>query len=408
MPRSEGCPLAFLSDLRLKVIFLAATICSHGFGAQSLSASVTEGDRKALFAQGQQDLIEHRDEAAFEVFQKLLAGGMISAPVYSNIGIACLRTGRKEEAIANLQKAQRLAPDMPGINLNLGLAYYKKQDFPNASASFSSHLAKDPDNNQARYLRALCSYFMDNYGSAANDLLSLQGAQSSIDYFFILGISLGHMKRREESERAFSKMIEVSGNTPEMHLLLAQAYLGLHDNERAEAEVGAVMSTKPQTAFAHYYRGIIHELRGQKTEALADYEAEIRISPHEAWSFEHAGNIRLEQGDAQGAADLLEAGLAQNPHTPRLLMALAKAYLHLDEPQKATPMLENAVALEPQNGSFHYQLGRAYKKLGRARESEIEMRLAARLFKDVDSKQVLSFSEEQSLKQMPSNRIAEP
>ena len=48
---------------------------------------------RALFAEGQRDLSAHRDAEARRVFHRLLAGGMKTAPVYSNLGIACLRAG---------------------------------------------------------------------------------------------------------------------------------------------------------------------------------------------------------------------------------------------------------------------------------------------------------------------------
>jgi predicted Zn-dependent protease len=159
------------------------------------------------------------------------------------------------------------------------------------------------------------------------------------------------------------------------------------------------MATKPDIPFAHYYRGIIYEARGDQAHALDDFEREASLSPQEVWAFQHAGAIRLEQGAAAGAARILRSGLDHNPHSATLMSALAKAYLRLNNLQRAIELLTDALKEEPQDGELHYQLARAYKKAGQNGPAADELRRADRLYKDADRRQVNSFSEEQRLKQ---------
>jgi tetratricopeptide (TPR) repeat protein len=383
-----------LAKLVIYLLFASlSTVATTNGGRQSNSPD------QALFQKGQQDLVAYRDSEALDIFRHLLAAGMKTAPVYSNLGIAYMRAGDFDQAVRSLDKAKQLAPALPGIDLNLGLARYRQREYALAANSFASHLERDPDSTQARFLKAVCSYMMNDYEDAAAEFIRLHDSQSSVDYFFMLGISLAELKRVSESEQAFARMIAAGGDGPEVHLLVAQADLALHDNQKAETEIAKVMAVAPDIPFAHYYRGIIYEARGDYTHALDDFEQEARLSPQELWAFEHAGAIRLEEGDATGAVRILESGRHHNPHSATLLGSLAKAYLRLNDPQRAIENLTAALKEEPQDGGLHYQLARAYQKAGMNRAASAELRLADRLYKDADRRQVRSLYEEQRLKQ---------
>ena len=48
-------------------------------------------------------------------------------------------------ALTQLQAAQRLAPKMPGIRLNIGLVYTRQADYPRAIRTFESVLRDQPE-----------------------------------------------------------------------------------------------------------------------------------------------------------------------------------------------------------------------------------------------------------------------
>ncbi len=107
---------------------------------------------KATFTQAEQDLREARYAQAEAGFHQALKLQPNYPPAYCDLGVVCLRTNRINQAILYFQTAQKLAPKLAGINLDLGLAYYQKRDFPKALPEFSAVLQSDPHNLQARYL----------------------------------------------------------------------------------------------------------------------------------------------------------------------------------------------------------------------------------------------------------------
>ena len=58
-------------------------------------------------------------------------------------------------------------PQVAGIRLNLGLAYYRQNEFLKATGPFESVVRDQPDAVQPRYLLGLCYFFADRWADAA-------------------------------------------------------------------------------------------------------------------------------------------------------------------------------------------------------------------------------------------------
>ena len=101
-------------------------------------------DPKTIAEHGQRALAEGQYAAAEHDFQRLLKLGVRSASLYSNLGVVYLRTGRFDQAISAFLKAKALAPGVPGIRLNLGLAYFRKHQFKLAASNFGESFPPTP------------------------------------------------------------------------------------------------------------------------------------------------------------------------------------------------------------------------------------------------------------------------
>jgi tetratricopeptide (TPR) repeat protein len=306
-------------------------------------------------------------------FNQLLKLGVHSASIYSNLGVVYLRTGRFDQAIQVLLKAEALAPDVPGIRLNLGLACYRKHQFKLAASYFGDVLVSEPANFQARYLKGICHFLVDDFPAAIAAFEPLQvSEQDDVEYLFMLGTSYGMAKRTDDALRVFQRMLEAGGDTPHLHLLLGKAYLALGQLDSAAVELKRAAG-KEDFPFAHYYLGVLNQQQGKLDLAAAEFEKEIEIAPDDTSAYKDLAEIRLEQPDVPSAVTLLEKGVARNPDSPELLATLGRAYLRVPAESRAITVLKRAIALDPDSGSYHYQLGRAYLKAGRRSEASAEM-----------------------------------
>jgi tetratricopeptide (TPR) repeat protein len=330
-------------------------------------------DVAVLQARAEKALSQKQYVAAQQDLQQLLALGVKTAPVYSNLGVALLHSGKPDQAIQALKKAELLAPSVAGIRLNLGLAYYHEHDYKSASDYFGQVLSLAPDHEQARYLKGLCDFMMDNFQAAADGLQPLYPRQQqNLEYLYMLGISYGMLKKTEQSQTTFAQLVQAGGDTPQLHLLLGRAYLALGNFPEASKELEA--ASKDETLpYAHYYQGVLAQKQDQAEKAAEEFAKEVALAPNNPWAVKELALIRIGQGDSKGATQLLRQGIIDNPDAPDLYAVLARIYLQSSQPKIAQPLLEKAVALDAQNGAYHYQLARAYLAQGLHAKADAEM-----------------------------------
>jgi Flp pilus assembly protein TadD len=368
MPRSAA-------GIRARALFLAFPFCL-GLRGQATETS----DPKRLFEHGQRALAAANYGEAERDFNRLLKMGVGTAPVYTNLGVTYLRTGKIENALRVFKKAKALAPGMTGVDLNLGLAYYRLREFQQAAPYFTTVVLADPANVQARYLKGLCHFMMDQFEAAIDAFGPIHDRQQNdLECLFMLGISYGKVKRPADAERTFARLVEAGGETPHLHFLLGKAYLALDDYQKAQTELEKAAANGSRLPYAHYYLGVLYEKMGKFDTAAAEYAQETEISPDDHWAYEDLARLKLQEGHTNGAISILETADARIRDSASLLSALAKAYLQKSDADRAIRCLRRALELEPNNGSYHYQLGRAYEQAGRRNEGHAEMTKARAL-----------------------------
>jgi tetratricopeptide (TPR) repeat protein len=359
-------------------------------------------DAKTIFEHGQRALSEGRYSLAEQDFDQLLRMGVRSASTYANLGVVYIRTNRLDAAIKALDRAKELAPAMTGIDLNLGLAYFKKREFKKAAPYFGHVISADPGNLQACYLKGISDFMTDDFAAAVDALAPIMDREhDDLEYLFMLGTSYGMLKRTDDSRQVFERLVGAGGDTPHLHLLLGKAYLALGQHEKAESELERAIVGE-RLPYAHYYLGVLDRQLGKLDSAAAEFEKEVEIAPGNPWAYKDLSVIKLDQADVRGAIVLLENGIARNPDTPDLLAALGRAYLQVPNPERAIQVLRHAIALDPKNSSYHYQLGRAYLKAGRRQEVRAEMARAQALMNDVAQSQMELLSRDRSTQAPPS------
>src|SRR5215470_12103603 len=102
------------------------------------SAQQTAGDRsevKALFAKGEAALQAGNLDAAEKAFREVLARDPnAGGAVYANLGVVEMRRKNWDEALKDLRKAEKLAPRMTGVRLDIGLAEFRRGNYGAAIA----------------------------------------------------------------------------------------------------------------------------------------------------------------------------------------------------------------------------------------------------------------------------------
>ncbi|MCD6061021.1 MAG: tetratricopeptide repeat family protein, partial [Moraxellaceae bacterium] len=133
---------------------------------------------------------------------------------------------------------------------------------------------------------------------------------------------------------------------PEAATLAVFLWARARDAKAAEAfldslEVAQLDALEADPAFREA-RGDLRLVQGRWQDALADYEAALKLAPGEARVQQAWLSLMTEHGEPAGLRRLLLEGAPAVEENPRLASAWAAGWLRLDEPAQALPWLRLA------------------------------------------------------------------
>ncbi len=144
------------------------------------------------------------------------------------MGLVCFAEGKTLEALAHLQRAEALEQNIRHLQQNLGRAYLKLRQFPEAENAFRRELQIDDD-----------------------DPASHHG----------LGIALLNLRRNEEAAEHCLRAIALSHHMPLAHYHLGLALTRLGQDERAILALETSLVLKPDILNAHRLLAVLYQER---------------------------------------------------------------------------------------------------------------------------------------------------
>src|SRR5258708_35507414 len=116
---------------------------------------------QAIFEQAAKDLSAGAYAAAERGFEKVLAASPNQVAAMGNLGVVYQHTHRPEKAIAIYKRALTVNPKDDKILLNLGLVYFKREDYGQAMPWFERVVALNASSQQGRQLLTTCQVYLD-------------------------------------------------------------------------------------------------------------------------------------------------------------------------------------------------------------------------------------------------------
>ena len=316
---------------------------------------------EAVFNKAASALSAHDYAAAEQGFQTVLKAQPANIAALGNLGVVYARTNRPTQAITIYRRALRIAPGDKGLLTNLGLAYVKQEQFAEALPVFEK-LAIDPANQQAHELLATCLLAL---GKTEPALKILEPLPANAGVLYMQGVAYVKLKRPEEANAAFAKMMETVGPA-QANFLMGKANYETGRFDEAAANFRTVLKTDPTFNGAH------REL-GKTLLSLRDNDAaesELRTAgPDDPEALYFLGGL-LAQSRCEQAIPILTKARGLNPDAWGPLYYLGRCYLEKGKLAKALPALEQAARLKPDEPAIQYQLGRAFQKAGKTTQAQ--------------------------------------
>ncbi len=198
-----------------------------------------------------------------------------------------------DQAIADLDTAIGLDPDLPQPVHYRGLSYAAKGDLDHAVADFDRVIKLDPAFSAAYFRRGLAYYNKGEFDKAISDLdQAIARDPSDGTSYHYRGLS--HGKRGEQ--------------------------------ELAIADYNEVIKRDAHDSLAFFNRGNAYSASNNRTQALADYDEAIALEPRETRFLTARAELRRASGDLDGALADLDTSLKLKPADQKALLSRSSVY----------------------------------------------------------------------------------
>jgi tetratricopeptide (TPR) repeat protein len=292
-----------------------------------------------------------------------------------------MQTGKYDEAIAELQELLQRVPRTKGVSRELGIAYYRKNDYGKAIESFKQAVAEDAADNEAVQLLGI-SYYLSGRPALAIPLLEKVQSwfpSANVDASYMLGICYLQTEAPDKARRAFAVMYGVPADSAASYLFTARMMLRQQFDPIAEEYAKKAATLDPKLPGSHYLLGELYMAKGDIPSAVREFESELKINPAEASAYYKLGDAysRIQKFDEAERVLQRSIWLDSTSTGPYILMG--KVLAKKGESELAVRSLQHALSMDPNNSITHFLLGQAYRDLGKREEAAAEFKLAEQL-----------------------------
>jgi tetratricopeptide (TPR) repeat protein len=287
--------------------------------------------------------------------------------VQANLGMALFFGGHATEALAAFDRARKLNPAMPQVGLMIGLCQAELGRHREAIAILAPAFDHPPDPETGRLigLHLARSYSelrqFDKALAAGEELLKRYPDDAEV----LFQVSRLHADR---SYRLMKQLLQAAPDSYWVHLANAQVQESLQRYDLAQQEYRKAIELNPNAPGAHVGlgRAILSASKGPQAseEAAREFERELAVSPENAVAEFELGEIAREHGQAERAREHLLRAVGYNQDFFEAQVALGRLFLKEGKAREAIAHLEVAAHLEPRDKLSHYLLASAHKSLG--------------------------------------------
>ena len=202
------------------------------------------------------------------------------ADIYNNLANAYLSLGDIEHAIAYYGKSLSITDD-PTVIYNLGLSYYRKQDYRNALKYLKNALEQNKNLLSVYPLLLELYQRMGMKDDADRTMALFEKAQTEAggEDHFKSGLRAYFSKNYEEAITQFKKSILINPANPTVYSNLGYVYFDIGMIERAYEYQKRAIEIDPNHANAHYGLALIAKKEGDLPAARKHWERYLQIEP---------------------------------------------------------------------------------------------------------------------------------
>jgi tetratricopeptide (TPR) repeat protein len=275
------------------------------------------------------------------------------------------------QTLSELQAAARRNPGDAHIQFNLGLALVRSGRLQEAVAPLKK-AARDPSlASDAHFLLGADYFESKKYSEAVAVLGGLTDSKHAPRVLYMIEESnrrTGHVK---QAAAAFHQLLTRFPDSAWLDFLMGNAYEDQKQFSKAIASYKQALSKDPKFPDADFAIGYIYWLEHDTDDAREWLEKEAQRSCHSLANF-YLGEIARSSGDLREAEARYRRAIQCDPSNRDAHLRLGIVLADRKEYSEAITQLKRAIRLDPRASAPHYHLAQVYGEMGRTAEANAE------------------------------------
>ena len=251
------------------------------FGCSVVAASLlfaqtgTRQDALALEQQG-------RNAEAAQIWSGIAQREPANAEALAHLGLIEARQEHYAQAIDHYRRALAINQTFPGLEMNLGLALFKTDQFGEAMKAFAAELERHPGDLRLTTLLGMTHYAMGDYLVAIPYLeKATEADRQNAALRMTLARSCLWSGQYACVVKAAGQVLALNPGNADAAMLAGEG-LAAEGNTAAAIEQFRAAAANPSAPEAHFALGYLFWTAGKNEDAAAEFEAEARVNPGNA------------------------------------------------------------------------------------------------------------------------------
>jgi tetratricopeptide (TPR) repeat protein len=300
-----------------------------------------------------------------------------------------LEKGDPQQAVAMLEQLVATGKgSAPGVQHELGIAYYRTGKLVSAEKAFAEATAHDPKDMESVQMRGLTLYRLGRPADAIPFLERVRQwtPNANADANYVLGLCYLNSQRLDEARSAFANQFGVSPNSGSAYLVMGEMLMRANLPEAAAASARKALQLTPGIPLAHFLLGEFDLFKSEVAEALQEFEREREINPANPAVYDRLGDAYTRAGQYERAQEVLSKAISLDVSSTGPFIQMGKVLLRRNDPRTALMYLQHAEKMDPGNYITHTLLGQAYRSLGEEDDAKKELNAASRIHAESELK----------------------
>jgi tetratricopeptide (TPR) repeat protein len=310
---------------------------------------------------------------ATEFFERALRAGGAKPPLdlYFQLGKTYLAQGDLEAGIRVLEQGSSLYGKDDRVYTQLGKAYLKLGRKGEAEkALVKSRELRDYQREATSMLLRCSEYLKSNEVDKALEIYRQILSSDDVDDLVALGINFSQNRFFDEAEQLFRKAASVAPESFEANYNLGMVLLQMQKREDALEKLGRAAELRPYSFEASSVLGVMLSQSGNNEQAIRELVRAEQLRPGEPKVLTLLG-LQLIQGRYYAEAiSTLRRGVELHPENTDLRFLLVQAYYQHHDFERALQEAQSILSHLPGSARANFEVGFQLKNFGRFHESE--------------------------------------